>query len=151
MKTIRFPLTVLFLTVIVTSLCSRGLYAESQDEKEKKKLEEQEANDAAHEDAEDLKLDTSQAKGFNIHGRLNIAELKEGDPVPSVIGTFTADGGSVYPVKLKEPTMLKMFSRFDNKKVELTGYLRNSGKYLVVVGVVEPPPAKVEKRRRGSI
>lgn len=88
-----------------------------------------------------------------FNGILTIqGDLDNGNP--EVVGALTCtDDQKIYLLKLEAKDVIKVLQRNDNKKITLSGRVRNSGKYLVVTGLVEhqPGPPRVARRSMGGI
>ncbi len=88
-----------------------------------------------------------------FNGVLTIqGDLDNGNP--EVVGALTCtDDQRIYLLKLEAKDVIKVLQRNDNKKITLSGRVRNSGKYLVVTGLVEhqPGPPRVARRSMGGI
>ena len=110
-----------------------------------------EAKQAADEEVAEKALPEDQRLGKQYSGTFSTVLPDSTTPNPTVVGTFLADSGQTFLIKLVDPSIMKRLSIYDNKKVILTGKERNQGKYLVVIGVIEQPPAPVMRRKRGGM
>ena len=67
---------------------------------------------------------------------------------PDLVGTFTAEDGRSFQIKLDDPTMLPVLLKYNNKKVRLTAQIRNAGKYVIPMRVAAPEVEAPKRRKK---
>jgi len=148
----------LFLLVFILPLCC----VPSVSGAEKEKLDtEAEAKKAAEEEAQELK---DRQKGIKPQStfRGTFTILGDSDSKnPEVIGAFLTGmddkvPGQCYLVKAggsNKPILTEALKKQDGKKTTLQGLLRNEGKYLIVINIIEsaPTPPARDRFRGGGI
>lgn len=114
--------------------------------------ERQEAQDEAQRE-EKLTLEEKARMRSQFNGILTLqGDLGNGNP--DVVGALTCtDDQKVYLLKLENKEVIKVLQRNGNKKITISGRVRNSGKYLVVTGLIEHQagPPRIARRSLGSI
>jgi len=131
--------TALIAAVLALSLPLLG--AESP-----KEMDEREAKEAAVEDASSDRALMEQ----ELVGTIKLNPVKDGEPLPKVLGTFTTATKS-FQIKLLSDQLYGDLKKQDNKTTTVFGKLRNAGKYLVITRVgpsqaAEPPREKRSRR-----
>ncbi|HYG78331.1 MAG TPA: hypothetical protein VEK08_25235 [Planctomycetota bacterium] len=117
----------------------------------KETLEEAEEKAAALEDEAEKLLPEKEQFLKQFHGKINIVSAVPGEPLPKVVGTFLTETGQLFQLKLANAFLHKDLLEQNNRKVLLSGKVRNDGKYFIVHHIVEQLVAPVERRRRGGI
>ena len=139
-----------YFKLLILALALVGLSAIKLAVAEEQKVD-PEAKQAADEDAAEKNLPEDAQMGKQYNGLFSTVLPDSTTPNPQVVGTFLADNGQTFLIKLVDPAIMKRLSLYDNKKVVLSGKVRNQGKYLVVIGVIETPPGPVMRRKRGGM
>ena len=145
MKACRLTSIFLALTLLL-NMCSL-IAGEGKPKKETK--EEIEAREAeAEEIAERDQL--GKAVPTTFAGKLVLNPINPGESQAQVVGSFSVEKGGLFPVKLRDPNLLKVLRTYDGKLISVYGKLRNQGKYLVISGVIAPAPTPKGFAKRGG-
>lgn len=143
-----------FGVAAILAMLAGTLYAAEKADNFQKRLdaERREAQDEAQRE-EKLTLAEQAKMRSQFNGILTIqSDLDNGNP--EVIGALTCtDDQKVYLIKLDSKDLLKVLQRNDGKKITLGGRMRNSGKYLLVTGMIEHQagPPRIARRSMGGI
>ena len=130
--------------------CRAGEQADREAEEAKK---EQEAEDA---------LPEMQRPVVNVTGVFRVLASKDADIPADVVGSLvveTTTGKSRIPlargalvlVKAGNAEVAKSLPKSNNKKVTLVGKLRNAGKYVIAMGVLEPAGPSRDHSQPGGL
>ena len=144
--------TVLIATVLFGLTGALSAAEKSGSPQKRWDAERRQADEEAQEE-DKLTLDQKAKVCKVLNGILTIqGDLDDGNP--EVVGALTCtDDQKIYLLKLESKDVIKVLQRNDNRKITLSGHLRNSGKYLVVTGLVEHQagPPRVARRSMGGI
>jgi hypothetical protein len=138
------------LLTAADSRCRAGEQADREAEQAKK---EQEAEDA---------LPEMQRPVVNLTGTFRALASKDADTPPDVLGSLVVDTmtgkspltlarGALVLVKAGNAEVAKSLPKSHNKKVTLVGKLRNAGKYVIAMGLLEPSGPSRDHTQPGGL
>jgi hypothetical protein len=85
--------------------------------------------------------------------RLQQQTLRDGKPLPKLIGTITGQG-PVYQVVVRDNTVMSRLAMENGKKVIVSGSFLNAGEqgvFILADSLVDSEAAPVERRKRGGL
>jgi hypothetical protein len=136
--------------LLVTLICTGALAAQPK-KPSAPSAEELEEKAAALEDEAERLLPEKEQFLKQLYGKIAISPVDPSEPAPKVVGTFQVENGPSYLLKISEPKLLQELQANNNRKIMLTGKIRNEGKYFIAHLIVQQLAAPVERRRRGGI
>jgi len=139
------------LVLLVFALASLYQTAAYAGQPKKETAEEAEEKAAALEEQAEKLLTEKEQFFRQINGKIVLSPIDPAEPSPKVVGTFYAENGATYLLKVADSKLLRELLPNNNKKVMLAGKIRNEGKYFIVHLIVQQLVAPVERRRRGGI
>lgn len=138
------------IPILLLTLVCTGVFA-AQPKKTAPTAEELEEKAAALEDEAERLLPEKEQFMKQLFGKIMISPIDPAEPAPKVVGTFQVENGPSYLLKISEPKLLQELQANNNRKIMLTGKIRNEGKYFIAHLIVQQLAAPVERRRRGGI
>jgi ATP-dependent 26S proteasome regulatory subunit len=138
---------------LLTAADSRCLAGERADREAEEAKKEQEAEDA---------LPEMQRPVVNVTGVFRVLASKDADIPADVVGTLVVETmtgkspislsrGAFVLVKAGNAEVAKSLPKSNNKKVTLVGKLRNAGKYVIAMGVLEPSGPSRDHSQPGGL